>query len=110
MSTGEVFEYTVRKSGDDATVTVWGEIDAASGPSLTEAVTALTHDGVSRLVIDLDHVTFIDSRGLSALLESHRAVTASDMQFAVVNAQPTVQRLFRMTGIDAVLTNGDAST
>ena len=84
MGTGEDIEYAVTKSGQDATLSVRGEIDAATGPSLTEAVTALTHDGVTRLVIDLDHVTFIDSRGLSALLESHRAVTASRYQPARV--------------------------
>ena len=110
MGASEDFEYTVTKSSGLATVSVRGEIDAATGPSLTEAVNALTHDGVSRLVIDLDHVTFIDSRGLSALLESHRAVTARDMTFAVVNPQPSVQRLLRMTGVDAVLSDGDAET
>ena len=110
MGTSEDFEYTITKSGDDATVSVRGEIDAASGPSLTEAVSALTSDGMARRVIDLDHVTVIDSRGLSALLESYRAVTSSDMAFAVVNPPPSVQRLFRMTGVDAFLLDGDAAS
>ena len=110
MGTSEDFEYTVTKSGGDATVAVRGDLDAATGPSLSAAVSALTHDGVTRVLIDLDHVTFIDSKGLSALLESHRSVTERDMTLTLVNLQPGVQRLFRITGVDAVLLDGTGST
>jgi len=108
MSTTEEFEYTVTRSGDHVTLAVRGELDAATGPSLSDAVTALSSDGVARLVVDLDHVTFVDSRGLSALLESHRVATERDTGFAVVNLQPAVQRLFRITGVDVLLLDGDA--
>ncbi|HTH06283.1 MAG TPA: STAS domain-containing protein [Ilumatobacteraceae bacterium] len=108
MGTTEEFEYTVTRSGAQVTLAVRGELDAATGPSLSDAVTALSSDGVARLVIDLDHVTFVDSRGLSALLESYGAATERDTAFAVVNLQPAVRRLFRITGVDTLLLDGDA--
>jgi anti-sigma B factor antagonist len=107
MGTSEVFEVTVSQQGDRAIVELRGELDAATGPSLSEAVWALTRDGLAEVVIDLDAVTFIDSRGLSALLESHREATQRDMSLKVVNLQPAVAKLFRISGVDAVLLDGD---
>jgi anti-sigma B factor antagonist len=110
METTEEFEVTVRQQANRAMVEVRGELDVATGPTLSDAVSALTRDGLAGVVIDLDGVTFVDSRGLSALLESHRAATERDMTLRVVNLQPVVAKLFRITGVDAVLLDGEAPT
>ena len=107
MGTSEAFEYTVKLRDGFATVEVRGEVDAFSGPSLADAVMALTSDGLSRIVIDLEHVTFIDSKGLSALLLSHRSATENDIVLTVEHLQPAVERLFRISGVDAVLVDPD---
>ena len=107
MDADEDFQYTVTTSRDRATVAVQGDLDAATGPRLSAAVSALTTDGLAGVVVDLDRVSFVDSRGLSALLESHRAVTGRDMTFTVVNLKPAIQRLFRITGVQHVLLDGD---
>ena len=65
--------------------------------------------GAPGIEIDLSRVTFVDSKGLSALLESHREAGSRDMTLRVVNPQPTVARLFRITGVDTVLADGEAS-
>ncbi len=108
MHAGEEFACTVSQESDRADVRLRGELDVATGPSLVDAVVALTGDGVNRVVIDLEHVTFVDSKGLSALLESHRTASDHDIGLTVVNLQPAVQRLFRITGVDAVLLDGQA--
>jgi anti-anti-sigma factor len=109
MGTSEEFAVSVSQLGDRATVEVRGELDAASGPSLSDAVSALTRDGLAGIEIDLSRVTFVDSKGLSALLESHREAGSRDMTLRVVNPQPAVARLFRITGVDTVLADGEAS-
>jgi anti-sigma B factor antagonist len=108
MGSSEDLEYTVSQQGNRAIVAVRGELDVATGPSLSAAVSALTTDGLAGVVVDLEHVTFVDSKGLSALLESHRAATEREMTLSVVNLQPAVRRLFRITGVDMVLMDGDA--
>ena len=110
METSEEFAVTVSLQADRAIVEVRGELDVATGPTLCDAISALTRDGLAGVVIDLDEVTFIDSRGLNAMLESHRQVTEHDMTLRVVNLQPAVERLFRISGVDAVLLDGDAPT
>ena len=106
MGSSEDLEYTVSQHGNRAIVAVRGELDMATGPSLSAAVSALTTDGLAGVVVDLEHVTFVDSKGLSALLESHRAATEHDMTLSVVNLQPAVRRLFRISGVDTVLMDG----
>jgi len=103
MGTSDDFAYTVTLRDGRATVGVRGDLDAATGPVLSDAVTALTNDGLSHVVIDLNDVTFVDSRGLSSLLMSHRTASDNDITLTVVNLHPTVARLFRITGVDAVL-------
>jgi anti-sigma B factor antagonist len=110
MDTSEEFECTVSQQGDRAVMHLRGELDAATGPGLSAAVAELTTDGLAGVVVDLEHVTFVDSRGLSALLESHRTATDRDMTLTAVNLQPSVARLFRITGVDAVLLDSRAST
>ena len=108
METSEDFAVTIGQQADRAIVEVRGELDAATGPTLLDAVSNLTHDGLAGVVIDLDGVTFVDSRGLSALLDSHREARERDMTLRVVNLQPPVAKLFRITGVDALLLDGQA--
>jgi anti-sigma B factor antagonist len=108
MGTSEEFALTVRQRADRATVEVRGELDVATGPALSDAVSVLTRDGLTGVVIDLDQVTFVDSKGLSALLDSHRDAIERDMTLRVINLQPAVAKLFRITGVDAVLLDGEA--
>jgi anti-sigma B factor antagonist len=84
------------------------EIDAATAEAFRaevgQAVAAAASDG-GRAVLDFSDVTFIDSTGLSVLVDVLR--TQSDVQLTVVNAQPHVQRVFHLTGLDLAL--GSAS-
>jgi anti-sigma B factor antagonist len=88
---------------DDQTtvVTVRGEIHVSTAPEfsrlLTEAVTA----GRTRMVLDLTDVEFIDSTGLSVLLNALRRVTRAGGRMALVCTNPTVMRLFEITKLDA---------
>jgi anti-sigma B factor antagonist len=103
MGPSEEFAYTVTLLGERATVEVRGDLDAASGPALADAVTALTNDGLAQVVIDLHDVAFVDSRGLSSLLVSHQTASDKNIALSVINLHPTVARLFRITGVDALL-------
>jgi len=108
MGTSGECSFTVVQEASRATVVIRGELDAATGPTLSRAVSVLTRDGLTDIVIDLDEVTFMDSRGLSALLESHRDAAERDMTLRVVNLQPSVAKLFHITGVDAVLLDSEA--
>jgi hypothetical protein len=55
----------VGASGREATVTVRGEVDCASGRLLADELGELLDHGICRLTVDLAGMTFIDSTGLA---------------------------------------------
>ena len=87
---------------DDRTtiVAVEGEIHVSTAPEFSAMLNATVEGGRTSLVLDLTDVMFIDSTGLSVLLNALRQVTHAGGQMAVVCSNPTVLRLFEITRLD----------
>ena len=85
-----------------------GEIDSATvgafRAEVDQAVAAAASDG-GRAVLDFSDVAFIDSTGLSVLVDVLRS--QHGVQLSVVNARPHIERLFRLTGLDQALGSGN---
>src|SRR6476646_2811169 len=81
-------------------VTVEGELDLASAPSLKRALTDVVATGTSRVVVDLGSVTFIDSTALGVLVGIHRKLEP-DVRMALAGAGSEVMNIFELTGLDA---------
>lgn len=95
----EVVEQTV----DDRTVVLAasGEIHVSTAPDLAERLHRSIAEGRTRLVLDFTGVEFIDSTGLSVLLNALRRLTRSQGTLALVCTNPTVLRLFEITRLDS---------
>jgi anti-sigma B factor antagonist len=76
-------------------------IDAASAPAFRESLGQLVERGLSRFVIDLSEVTFVDSTGLGALVSALK-VTGRPGSVAVSGAKESVATLFKVTRMDKV--------
>ncbi len=83
---------------------VEGEIDLSSAPALLDAVlcAALANDH-RQVVIDLRHVTFIDSSGLAAVVEMRRRLRDNGTHLVVTGPSDPVRRIFEMTGLADVV-------
>jgi anti-sigma B factor antagonist len=81
-------------------VSVDGEIHASTAPEFSGALSATIESGRIHLVLDLSGVMFIDSTGLSVLLNALRRVTRAGGRMAIVCSNPTVLRLFEITRLD----------
>jgi anti-sigma B factor antagonist len=99
MSFAEPRFRTTERDVDDRTsiVAVDGEIHVSTAPEFSGALAATVESGRVRLVLDLSGVMFIDSTGLSVLLNVLRRVTRAGGRMAVVCSNPTVLRLFEIT-------------
>ena len=75
-----------------------GELDANTAPTLTEALANARPDieGVT-VVLDLADVDFIDSSGLSALLDAHLLAEKASGVLVLRNPSRAVSRLLEMT-------------
>jgi anti-sigma B factor antagonist len=79
-----------------------GEIDYATGPQLKEAITDTLVAGRLHVIVDLLGVEFIESTGLGALIGGRRRARALDGTLALVCAESSVLKVFRVTGLDKV--------
>jgi anti-sigma B factor antagonist len=88
-----------------AVVTVEGEHDVYTAPSLTEQLETLLKEGMP-FVIDLTPATFVDSSVLRVLLEARRRADERGVGFAVALGQDDsgpVRRVLDITGLVPVL-------
>ena len=77
-----------------------GELDQGTAPSCAApSPTTFGGDGPGVLV-DLSECGFIDSTGLSLLVEAKRRLADEDRAFAVCCPDDDVRRLLELTGID----------
>jgi len=88
---------------DDRTriLSATGEVHVSTAPELSEQLNAALGAGRTRIVLDFTGVEFIDSTGLSVLLNALRRLGRIDGALSLVCTNPTVLRLFEITRLDA---------
>lgn len=95
------FELAEESSADGAhIIRARGEIHVVTAPKLAQRLSAAIDSGKTAIVLDMSGVEFIDSTGLSVLLNGLRLVTQQHGRMAIVCANPTVLRLFQVTRLD----------
>src|SRR5947209_1863464 len=85
----------VDEHGSSATVTVTGELDLATSPTLAAELSACRDAAVDEITLDLSGIEFIDCSGLHCVLEAHRRG-----RLTVVPGTGPVRHLLALTGID----------
>ncbi len=77
-----------------------GEIHVTTAPRFAEHLARAIESGKTAIVLDMTGVEFIDSTGLSVLLNGLRLVGQRRGRLALVCTNPTVLRLFQITNLD----------
>lgn len=85
-----------------------GELDVATVPRLADPLREVIAAGKTGLVIDLGELTFLDSTGLMVLLNGLRRVVRQGGNLVIVCTNPTVLRLFDITGTATTFTVVDS--
>jgi anti-sigma B factor antagonist len=91
-----------RAEGDCMVVEVGGEIDVYTAPRLREKLVDLVGAGNYHLVIDMEHVDFLDSTGLGVLVGGLKRVRSNDGSLRIVCTQERLLKIFRITGLTKV--------
>ncbi|MGC9665543.1 STAS domain-containing protein [Planosporangium sp. 12N6] len=96
--------YTRRAPDGSVLVEIRGEIDVQSSTRLRDIlVDTATRLMPAQIMVDLRHVTFIDSTGIGALAAGRNAAYRRHVGFAVRNATGMVAAQLRQTGLDGAL-------
>ena len=116
------FKVEAEVDGGLHTVSVHGELDQGTAPELRGTLASVLGQSSKSVLIDLSGCEFIDSTGLSLLVEAKRRLGEEQRAFGVCCPDADVRRLLELTGIDeavglfntrdeavAVLRNGTAT-
>lgn len=93
---------TSRQEGMRSVITVNGEIDVYTAPSLRERLNELVAAGQYNLVVDMSGVDFLDSTGLGVLVGGLKRVRSHDGTLRLVCDQEKILKVFRITGLTKV--------
>lgn len=70
---------------------------------IEEAIVGALKDGVRRIVIDLAHVSYIDSAGIGIIAFCFGKASQAGAQFVVAAADARVTDVFRITRLDQTI-------
>jgi anti-anti-sigma factor len=81
---------------------VHGELDIATAPELVDMLTRFRGLGHA-VALDLAEVTFMDSTGLTTLMDAQLAADANGWRFEIRRTSPAVRRVFELAGVARLL-------
>ena len=91
------------------TVVIGGELDHCAAPQIRSMLDDVLSDPmIVHLVLDLENLTFMDSSGIGVLLGRLRTLSARGGSLSVKGMRPSVEKLFRLSGLDRVIGIADA--
>jgi anti-sigma B factor antagonist len=83
-------------------VNLSGALNARQAGHVVQLFRDLTEQGIKRVVVNLEDVPFIDSRGLEALLAGYRIFGSDGQDFRLAAIQDQPWLVFELTGFDHV--------
>ena len=104
---GDKLTFSASRRGSQAILEIAGELDLSDLGDFRAAVKAAS-DGAERLCLDLCGLTFIDSGGLSALVDINADAQRSGTALKVVADDGPVKRALELTGLDHLIQREDA--
>ena len=93
-------ETDVRHLDDRVVVSFSGELDMAEVPRLQQEMEAIESSRPDLLVLDLQHLSFIDSSGLRFILESDVRARREARRVAIIPGPEQVHRIFLIALLD----------
>lgn len=94
---------TLEKINNFSVLTILEErIDAHNSGELKAYLLKIIEEGEQQLLIQLQHVRFIDSSGLGALLSGHKHLAAKAGRLVLANIQQQVLSMFELTRLNRV--------
>jgi anti-sigma B factor antagonist len=97
------FRVDTQTTARAVTLTLGGELDLVSSPSLEEALVGASASGAELIIVDLRKLEFMDSTGLHLLVTAQQRAHEAGRRFAIIRGSDHIQRLFELSGIGELL-------
>jgi stage II sporulation protein AA (anti-sigma F factor antagonist) len=81
-----------------------GELDHHTAEELrTRVTTSLEKNKINHIVLNLEHLGFMDSSGLGVILGRYKQIKNAGGEMVVCSISPAVKRLFEMSGLFKII-------
>jgi anti-anti-sigma factor len=87
---------------DAAVVEAHGELDVVAAPAFRSALADAVATGRRLVVVDMAHVQFIDSAGLSVVFAAQRALPVSQ-RLVLAGVPDRMRRMLRLAAVESVV-------
>ncbi len=83
-----------------------GELDHHTADELREqTVTLIEKNNIRHIVLNLEHLSFMDSSGLGVILGRYKQIKQVHGEMIVCAISPAIERLFDMSGLFKIVKN-----
>ena len=96
-------EIVVKKeTGEIAEMLLRGRVDMQTAAQLKSRISALVDEGCRHIIINMRRVKFVDSQGLSSLIQAQRQIAEANGSLRLVHLSPAVAKALEMTQLSRV--------
>jgi anti-anti-sigma factor len=92
-------QLTTQEVGGHAVLRLKGELDIATIDVLRDDLRKARQTYGERIILDMTELEFMDSQGLSVIVNCHKTVTAAGGSLGLVAPRPIVRRTLEITGL-----------
>jgi len=101
VNPGEL-QVVVSGAGRAYEVHLLGELDMSTANTLREQLLGLAAEGPTHVTVDLSHLEFVDSTGLSVLITGLKRIRQHGGDMALRSPTPATRRVLEITGLTEV--------
>ena len=96
-------DVTIRNEGDTKIVMLQGKLDTNSTPNAESEINSLLDDGVNKLLINFEQLSYISSAGLRLLLATAKRLQGSGGDLRVCSLNEMATEVFELSGFTAII-------
>lgn len=75
------------------------ELDLQTEDPFIRAVDRLIENNTAHIILDMTHVTFLDSAGMWAIFEAYKKTSEKEGSFVTINLLSDIERIFKITRV-----------
>ena len=96
-------DVTIRNEGDTKIVMLQGKLDTNSTPNAESEINSLLDNGVNKLLINFEQLSYISSAGLRLLLATAKRLQGSGGDLRVCSLNEMATEVFELSGFTAII-------
>ena len=101
-------EFQARNEGNAVVIALGGRLDAVTSADFEKRIRELIDRGNDALIVDFEHLDYISSAGLRALLVIGKTLKAKDGRLRFANINGGVRDVFDMSGFASMFQLDDS--